>query len=147
MPTEGRPSTFTQEIADAICDGLSEGMTLREVCKQKGLPAESTVRTWVLDDREGFYAQYTRAREIGYHAMADELLEVSDDGTNDWMERRDDNDKLTYVLNGEHVQRSRIRVDTRKWLLSKALPKIYGDKQQVDTTLTVRHEDALSELE
>jgi hypothetical protein len=61
--------------------------------------------------------------------MADEMLEVADDGTNDWMLRRgsDEEDDL-YQLNGEHLQRSRLRVDTRKWLLSKALPKVYGDK-------------------
>jgi hypothetical protein len=93
------------------------------------MPAESTVRGWALDDREGFSAQYTRARELGYLAMADELLEVADDGKNDWMERRGDGDENpSWVLNGEHVQRSRLRVDTRKWMLSKALPKIFGDK-------------------
>jgi hypothetical protein len=92
------------------------------------MPWESTVRGWALDDREGFSAQYTRAREIGYLAMADELLEVSDDGRNDWLERSDDNGGTSYQLNGEHVQRSRLRVDTRKWLLSKALPKVFGDK-------------------
>ena len=56
-------------------------------------------------------------------AMADETLEISDDGTNDWMK-----DNEGYKVNGEHVARSRLRVDTRKWLLSKALPKIFGDK-------------------
>lgn len=60
--------------------------------------------------------------------MADETLEICDDGSNDWLERQGEDEKRTYVLNGEHVQRSRLRVDTRKWLLSKALPKIYGDK-------------------
>jgi len=125
---KGRPSDFTAELADHICQKLSEGQTLREVCRNEGMPAESTVRGWALDDREGFSAQYTRAREIGYLAMADELLEVADDGKNDWMERRDDEDKASYVLNGEHVQRSRLRVDTRKWMLSKALPKVFGDK-------------------
>jgi hypothetical protein len=92
------------------------------------MPDESTVRHWALDDREGFYPQYAKAREVGYQAMADEVLEICDDGKNDWMERQDEEDQRTYVLNGEHVQRSRLRVDTRKWLLSKALPKVYGDK-------------------
>lgn len=148
MPS-GETHKYTQDIADKICKLLAEGMTLREVCRQDGMPPESTVRGWVVDDREGFSAQYTRAREIGYHAMADELLEVADNGSNDWMLRKDDDDhgKELYVLNGEHVQRSRIRVDTRKWLLSKALPKIYGDKQQVESTVTIRHEDALNDLE
>ena len=62
--------------------------------------------------------------------MADEMLEIADDGSNDWMLRKD-GDKEFYVLNGEHVQRSRLRLDTRKWLLSKALPKVYGDKLAV----------------
>jgi len=124
----GRPSEFTHELAVEICRRLAEGQSLREVCRGDEMPAESTVRAWALEDREGFSAQYARAREIGYQSMADELLEVADDGRNDWMERRDDDDQKTYQLNGEHVQRSRLRVDTRKWLLSKALPKVYGDK-------------------
>lgn len=92
------------------------------------MPHESTVRSWALDDREGFSTQYARAREIGYFSMADELLEVADDGRNDWMERSDDNGGISWQLNGEHIQRSRLRVDTRKWMLSKALPKVFGDK-------------------
>jgi hypothetical protein len=146
---QGRPSTFTAELAAVICGKLSEGQTLREVCRDESLPSESTVRGWALDDREGFSAQYTRAREIGYLAMADELLEVADDGKNDWMERRDDEGKASYVLNGEHVQRSRLRVDTRKWMLSKALPKVFGDKitQEHTGRVTLSHEDALSELD
>ena len=130
-------STFSQDLADTICRELSSGRTLRDVCRDEGMPPESTVRLWALDDREGFAAQYARAREIGYHSMADELMEISDDGRNDWMERRGDDD-AGWVLNGEHVQRSRLRVDTRKWALSKALPKIYGDK------LDLNHEGKVS---
>lgn len=110
------------------------------------MPSESAVRAWVLEDRDGFSAQYTRAREIGYHAMADELLEISDDGTNDWMKRTQGEDTID-VVNNEAIARSRLRVDTRKWMLSKALPKIYGDKTQVEASVTVRHEDALANLE
>lgn len=105
-------------------------MTLREVCRQENMPPESTVRLWALNDVEGFSAQYTRARQIGYHGMADELIEIADDGANDWMERQGD-DGVGWALNGEHLQRSRLRVDTRKWMLSKVLPKIYGDKLAV----------------
>ena len=108
-------------------------MTLREVCREESMPHESTVRGWVLKDREGFLAQYTQAREIGYHCMADELLEIADNGSNDWMDRQD-KDNAGYDLNGEHVQRSRLRLDTRKWMLSKALPKIYGDKVALEHT-------------
>ena len=129
----------TEALAREICERLAEGLSLREVCRQEGMPSESTVRQWALDDYEGFSAQYTRAREIGYHALADELLEIADDGTNDWMERNgQDGESGDLVLNGEHVQRSRLRLDTRKWMLSKVLPKIYGDKQH--TVLTGKDE-------
>lgn len=59
--------------------------------------------------------------------MADEVMDISDDGANDWMQRNDP-DNPGYVVNGEHQARSRLRVDTRKWYLSKLAPKRYGDK-------------------
>ncbi len=140
-PKKGRPTKYTKQIADKICEQLAQGFTLREVCKSEEFPAESTIRLWALEDRDGFSAHYARAREIGYQTMADELLEISDDGRNDWMERNGDDDR-GWVANGEHMGRSRLRVDTRKWLLSKALPKLYGDK------ITATHEagDTLSAL-
>jgi len=140
----GGQTVYTQEAADEICRRLAEGETLRQICKDQHLPGESTVRNWVTDDREGFAAHYARAREAGYQRMADEIIEISDDGSNDWMKRNDE-DNEGYSLNGEHVQRSRLRVETRKWLLSKALPKIYGEKIQIDA----RHEhvNGLSDAE
>jgi hypothetical protein len=92
------------------------------------MPPESTVRLWVQDDREGFAAHYARAREVGYQSMADELIEIADDGSNDWMERKRGDGSTEEVENHEVIGRSRLRVDTRKWLLSKALPKVYGEK-------------------
>jgi hypothetical protein len=129
----GRPSVYTQDVVDEILARLANGETLRAICKEDHLPKESTVRRWAVDDVNGFFAHYAKAREIGYHTMADELLEVADDGRNDWMERNGD-DGAGWQANGEHLQRSRLRVDTRKWLLSKALPKVYGDKAQLDHT-------------
>jgi hypothetical protein len=127
----GRPSIYTQEIAALICEGLARGMTLREVCKAPDMPGESTVRNWALTDHCGFFAHYAKAREIGYHCMADETIDIADNAANDWMERNGENDQ-GWQINGEHIQRSRLRIDTRKWLLSKALPKIYGDKSSVE---------------
>ncbi|WP_375764222.1 terminase small subunit protein [Bradyrhizobium sp. Pha-3] len=124
----GRPTAYTPEIATVILQRLTEGQTLRAVCRDESLPSESTVRTWAMDNREGFGDRYKTAREIGYHAMADEVLELADDGRNDWIEQQGEGDQKIYKLNGEHVQRSRLRFDARRWLLSKALPKIYGDK-------------------
>lgn len=126
--SNGRPTSYTVEVAAEICARLAEGKSLREVCRADDMPAESTVRLWALEDREGFSAQYARAREIGYQSMADELMEIADDGRNDWQLRMGEDGEGIPVLNSEHVQRSRLRVDTRKWMLSKVLPKLYGDK-------------------
>ena len=127
----GRPSRDTEEIAVKICRRLAAGESLRSICRDEALPHESTVRAWVVDDHKGFSTQYARARDIGLEVMADEILEISDDGSNDWMERLGkDGEAIGRQLNGEHVQRSRLRVDTRKWILSKLAPKRYGDKLQ-----------------
>ena len=127
----GRPTKYTKKIAEEICNRLAEGETLNSVCRDDQMPSPSAVRGWVLDDQQGFSVHYARARELGYQAMADDLVEITDDARNDWM-ARPGNNTPGYELNGEHVQRSRLRVDTRKWLLSKALPKVYGDKVDVN---------------
>jgi hypothetical protein len=74
------------------------------------MPDEKTVREWALDDYKGFAPQYARATLIRMHVLADEIMEIAD------------NAKF------EEVMVSRLRVDTRKWLMSKIAPKVYGDK-------------------
>ena len=129
----GRPSVYTREIADAICARLAAGESLRSICRDEDMPAEAAVRQWALDDREGFYAQYTRSRDIGLDVLADETLEISDDGRNDWVAKADP-ENPGYQYNGEAVGRSRLRVDTRKWYLSKLAPKRYGEKFAAEVT-------------
>ena len=124
-PLKGRPTDYTEELAAEICRRLSEGATLRAVCKASDMPSESVVRKWATEDRSGFRAHYTGAREIGYLSMADELIEIADDSSGDAVA---DPETGAEKMDGEFVARSRIKIDTRKWLLSKALPKIYGDK-------------------
>lgn len=125
----GRTSAYTDELAEEICARLADGETLRSICRDDHMPDERRVRSWALDLDHPFSPQYRIAREIGYMQMADDLLDISDDGSNDWMVREGkDGEGTAYSVNGEHISRSKLRVDTRKWLLSKALPKIYGDK-------------------
>ena len=96
----GRPSTYSQEIADEVCRRLAGGESLRAICRDEGIPDELTVRLWALDDREGFATQYARAREVQYLAIADELLEIADDGRNDWMQRRGNDERGGWEFNG-----------------------------------------------
>ncbi|CAB4121084.1 hypothetical protein UFOVP154_22 [uncultured Caudovirales phage] len=93
----------------------------------------STIFKW-LNAFPEFAEQYARAREAQADTLADELTDIADDGSNDWMERKDAEGVIIgWRENGEAVQRSRLRVDTRKWIASKLKPKKYGDK--TETTL------------
>jgi hypothetical protein len=122
-----RPSLYTPEIADVILRRLSDGETLREICRTPGMPDDRTVRGWALDDREGFAAVYARARMIGGYAMGDDLLKIADDSKGDMTTDADGRP----IVNHENINRSRLRVDTRKWLLSKVLPRVFGDKVEL----------------
>lgn len=128
--SRGRPTLYTTDLALEICRRLAGGESLRAICRGDEMPHESTVRAWAIDDHDGFYTQYARARELQMEAWADEIVEISDDGTNDWIARQFGQGKIEEVVNHEYINRSRLRVDTRKWLLSKLKPGTYGDKIQ-----------------
>jgi len=132
MPTPkrrkvGRPSLYTEALATEICRRLAEGESLRAICADKAMPAISTVMGWLFDgNHDEFLEQYARAREAQAEIRADEIVDIADDDTNDFT--ADKEGKL--VANSEHIQRSRLRVDARKWIAAKLLPKRYGDKVQ-----------------
>ncbi len=132
------PVPYTRELADDICCKLSDGASLRELCRDEGMPNESTVRDWATTDVDGFGARYVRAREVGYLAMADELLEIADDSSGDMTV--DENGKAR--MDSEFAARSRLRVDTRKWFLAKMLPKVFGDRIDMSHSGTVNVEMA-----
>lgn len=118
---------FDQATADLICERLAEGESLRTICRTDGMPSRTEVFRWLADDAHAaFRDQYAR-EGIRIEAMADDIQEISDDARNDWMEANGE-DNPGWRANGEHIQRSRLRVDSRKWILSKLAPKKYGDK-------------------
>lgn len=128
----GRPSTYTPELASEICAQLAEGKSLRTVCLKNTMPDKSTIFRWLSLSNEEEWAkdfrdQYARAKQEASDAMADELLDIVDDGSNDWMEVHMGGYTKT-VVDQEAVQRSKLRAETRKWLMSKMKPKKYGDK-------------------
>lgn len=132
--TQGRPTDYTEQLALTICLRLSEGESLRKVCLDDAMPDKSTVLRWIAR-HESFRDQYAKAKADGAEALAEEIFDIADDGANDWMEKFSaEGDSLGWQLNGEHVQRSRLRIDTRKWYLSKIMPKKYGDRLEVANT-------------
>lgn len=128
----GRPTIYTSELTERICAELACGKSLRTVCKSEDMPGLETVFRW-LREKPAFRDQYVHAKNESADALVEEMLDIADDGTNDWMEQLDkDGNSVGWKLNGEHVQRSRLRVDTRKWVASKLKPKKYGDNIDVN---------------
>jgi hypothetical protein len=121
----GRPSEYTQDKADLICSQIACGDSLRTVCKQESMPDVVTVYRW-MRQHEDFRKQYAVAKEDCADALFEEMFDIADNASNDWMESNDENNP-GFRLNGDHIQRSRLRVDIRKWALSKLKPKKYGD--------------------
>lgn len=108
MPA-GRPTLFTEELANKICNDLAEGKSLRTICSDEKMPSRETVRLWLRDERHSeFLGQYARSREEQADHYADEIVEIAD--------------------TEEDAQRARVRIDARKWVASKLKARSYGDK-------------------
>ncbi len=125
----GRPSSYTQEVADKICSELMQQRSLRQICKDEGMPSEVTVFNW-LQSNDQFFKNYARARDVQAEQMADELIDIADELPTITVCTPKGNTYETTDSAG--VNRNRVRVDTRKWVISKILPKKYGDKLELN---------------
>lgn len=106
---QGRPSIFTEKLGKEICARISDGESVRAICRDKKMPSASTVFYWLLDDdKQAFLEQYETARNTQAENMFEELLDIAD--------------------TEQDIQKARLKIDTRKWYLSKVLPKKFGDK-------------------
>lgn len=126
----GRPSSYDPVVAEQICELLSEGIPLREICRMEGMPAWRNIYFWMSRD-EDLSAHIARAREMGYDSIAEECLDIADNSTNDYMDRefRNAHGKIEVerVVDSEHIQRSKLRIETRLKLLAKWSNK-YSEK-------------------
>jgi hypothetical protein len=113
-----------------------DGESLRSICHDEAMPARSTVHLWLANNQE-FSDRYAIARDRQADTIFDEILDIADDGSNDWMEKRDEaGGNLGWKENGEAIQRSRLRVDARKWMAGKLRPKKYGERLEVEHGVT-----------
>lgn len=138
---------YSDEVAERICEALADGRSLASICEDDDMPRQATVFRWLADERySAFRESYTRAREAQADKIFDEILDIADDARNDWMERRREDGSVDEVVDHEHIQRSRLRIDARKWMAGKLRPKVYGDKIEHEHTggiaLSVTEEDA-----
>lgn len=139
---------YSPALFATICDRIANGESLRQVCRDQSMPAKSTVMRW-LGEKPECRDQYARARELLTEHWADEILEIADDGATDMVEKTGRNGATYMAVDQEHIQRSRLRVDARKWLMSKLQPKKYGDRVDVEHggAVVVEHVASLSDRE
>lgn len=114
----GRPSTYSQEIADHICECIAMGESLRAVLGKENMPSMITVLQW-LDKHDEFSSQYSRAREQQTETLGDMMHEKS---------------KSALGLDAAGVQAVKLEIETLKWFMGKVKPKKWGDRIQVDNT-------------
>lgn len=124
----GRPTKYRLILAKGICLRLMMGQSLNSICKLNKYPSKVTVLTWLQKYPEFLY-QYTKAREIQQEIHYDELFDIADDSSNDYVETENGQ-----RFNSEHVNRSRLRIDTRKWVMERMAPKKYSSQTKVDHT-------------
>ena len=124
------PYPWTEAIETEIFERIAKGQSLVDICDDDWLPSQPTVYRRLNADEE-FRQRYAHAREVQADTLFDEVLQIADDGRNDWMARKG-KDATGYDENGEALRRSQLRIDARKWMAGKLKPKVYGDKSIVE---------------
>ena len=123
----GTSQDFTRKVAAEICKRMMKGESLSSICRDDFMPPRWQVYEWLTADTE-FANSYARAMDIRADHIFDDIFEIADDASHDTVADEDGHERL----NAEHVQRSRLRIDTRKWALARMNPRKYGDKIEVD---------------
>lgn len=138
-----RPNGYSEDLARRICDQIADGKVLRCICDGKnGMPASRvTVYRW-LADQPDFRSLFNWALRWRTEAFAEDIIEIGDDGSQDWKLDTDDDGAQFQVLNKEALARSHMRVENRKWLLAKLLPRQYGTKSEDLPAIPTNGDDA-----
>ena len=125
----GRPSKYRRSVADEICLRLATGESLVKICGTEGMVNVATVYRW-LDKYLEFRDRYARAREVQAEFYADQIIDIADETP--ITGQPDPDGGVTMRVDSAGVQRNRLRVDARKWVVAKLLPKKYGERAQLE---------------
>lgn len=129
----GRPTVHTPEVVVEIIRRIAEGQTLVEICRDPAMPGRSTVCRW-LGDNDPRHEEFRQAMAIMRRGnaffLADEIVEISDDGARD-MKTVQRGESEVEVVDTENIQRSKLKVDTRKFIMGKFAPDVFGDRMNI----------------
>lgn len=134
----GVKSTYTDALARKICLRIMEGESLTKICDNPRMPNKATVIKWLAEPKfDKFREMYYYARRVYAELLMDEIIDIADDATDDWIPTKDKKGNINgWRPDTECLQRSRLRIDTRKYLAAKLIPRIYGEKLEVEHGVT-----------
>lgn len=112
----GRPSKYSEDVADTICALISEGKSLRSICEREDMPCRLTVFRW-LREHQGFCDQYAHARDAAADWHAEAIIEIADT-----------------AVDKEDAPAKKLRVDARMWVAAKLKPRVYGTNTRQELT-------------
>lgn len=139
---DGRPTDYTDEIADTICLRLSEGESLNKICFDDGMPCKATVYNWLANEKHrDFLDKYTRARERQAETFVDECLDIADMSDFDTKTKTTKGGDNYEVPNHEWISRSKLRVETRLKLAEKLAPRKYKPQSGVEVSGHIKSTD------
>jgi hypothetical protein len=128
MPAErpklGAPSTYSQGVAEEICERVAAGEPVRVICRTAGMPSRATIYRWLIEHPD-FERAYAAAMQCRIEDMADECLEIADDGSRD-TKLDESGDVPSIVVDQEVIARTKIRLAERHWWLACMAPRKYG---------------------
>ena len=131
MPA-GRPTDYTEALAEEICLRVSEGESMAAICREEAMPSKKTVLRW-LEKHEGYRNQYERVKEMMVEFFAEEIIAIADDSSQDTITLP----KGGTRPNREWIARARLRVNARQWLMARLMPKKYGEGAAVEDSGSV----------
>jgi hypothetical protein len=136
----GRPSIYSVELAQTICLRLMQGESLTHICKDPEMPEISTVYRWLNPAfeqyREEFFNKYTCAREVQADVLVDQMLDIGDDRHNDVVPKYDaQGNAIGYEVDYEHIQRSKLKCENRRWVAERILPRRWGNRQSLEVSV------------
>jgi hypothetical protein len=117
---------YDSELADVVLHLVSSGLSLAKISEMEGMPTAFAVINWTIRNDE-FGRSYMRALVNKAQVWADEVMDIADDSRNDWIERERENGSTWLEFDHDHAKRVQLRVESRKWYLSKIMPKQFGD--------------------
>lgn len=135
-PKGGRPRIYTKQLGSYICKQLMLGKSLTSILRKDGMPSMPTVYAWLNKNsttyQEEFLEAYLTAREVQAEVLADEIKDISDDGLNDTYEVFNERTNCMETrIDHDHIKRSQLRVESRKWLAAHLLPRKFSDRMQI----------------